>query len=84
MAAPAATIEVTILSPEEILFRGQAHRVILPGEQGVFEVAPFHRGLVSRLLPGMIVIDDQYVPIRRGVMKVAHDVLTAIVEPEAS
>ena len=77
----AAMLEVTILSPEEVLFEGQAQRVILPGEFGVFEVCPFHRPLVSRLLPGYVLIDHQSVAIQRGVVKVLHDTLTAIVEP---
>ena len=75
-------IQVTIVSPEEVLFQGTAQHVILPGEQGVFEVGLFHRPLVSRLLPGMIVIDEQAVPILRGVMKVESNVLTAMVEPD--
>ncbi len=77
----AAMLEVKILSPQEVLFEGQAQRVILPGEHGVFEVCPFHRPLVSRLLPGHVLIDGQSLAIQRGVVKVLHDTLTAIVEP---
>ena len=76
-------LEVTVLSTQEVLYSGKAQRVILPGEAGVFEVLSFHRPLISRLLPGYIVIDDQPLAIRRGVVKVASDTLTAIVEPEA-
>ncbi len=75
-------LEVVVLSTQEVLYSGQAQRVILPGEQGVFEVLSFHRPLISRLLPGFIIVDDQPVPIRRGVVKIANDTLTAIVEPE--
>ena len=73
-------LEMLIVSPGDVLFRGQARRVILPGEQGVMEILPFHRPLVSRLLPGVIVVDDAMVPIERGVVKVDHDLLTVIVE----
>ena len=75
-------IEVNILSPHEILFSGQAESVTLPGEEGVFEVRPLHRSLVSRLLPGVIVIDQQWLAIQRGVVRVAQGSVTAIVEPE--
>ena len=75
-------LQVVILTPAELLFKGQAHHVILPGEQGVFEVLPFHRPLVTRLLPGYVLVDDQPFPIRRGVVKVSRDVLTAIVESD--
>jgi F-type H+-transporting ATPase subunit epsilon len=77
----AATLEVKILSADEVLFAGRAQRVVLPGEHGVFEVCPFHRPLVSRLLPGHLLIDDHSMAIDRGVVKVLHDTLTAIVEP---
>lgn len=75
-------LEVTILSPHAQIFAGRAARVIVPGEQGVFEILPFHRPLVSRLLPGLMVIDDQILPIQRGVIKVELDQITAIVEPD--
>jgi len=77
-------MDVVILSPQDLLYQGRASRVIFPGEEGVFEVAPFHRPLVSRLLPGLIVVDQQAFPIHRGVVKVRHDVVTAIVEPDSS
>ena len=75
-------LNVTVLTPESVLFNGRAHQVILPGEQGVLEILPFHRPLVSRLLPGLLLIDDQPIPIRRGVVKIAHDAVTAIIEPD--
>lgn len=74
-------LEITILSPHDVLFSGRAQHVILPGEAGVFEVLPFHRPLVSRLLPGLILVDDQQIPIHRGVVKVERNTITAIVEP---
>ena len=77
-----ATLEVTIVSPQELLFQGQANHVIVPGEAGVFEICPFHRPIVSRLLAGLIVLDDQMVPIQRGIIKVEHDAVIAIVEPD--
>jgi F-type H+-transporting ATPase subunit epsilon len=75
-------LEVVILSPQGMIFSGPARRLILPGEEGVFEVAPFHRPLVSRLLPGLVVVDDQHVPIHRGVVRVQRDAVTLLVEPE--
>ena len=76
-------MDVTIVSLQEVLFSGPARQVIVPGEQGIFEILPMHRPIVSLLLPGTIVIDEQRVlPIRRGVVKVAFDQITAIVEPD--
>ena len=76
-------LEVVIVTPQQVLYSGQAAQVIFPGAQGVFEVLPFHRPIVSLLLPGIIVVDERAIPISRGVVKVAFDAVTAIVEPES-
>lgn len=76
-------LNVLIVSAQALLFEGSAQHVICPGEHGVFEVWPFHRPLVSRLLPGVIYVDDEPVAIKRGVVKIASNTVTALVEPEA-
>lgn len=73
-------LHVIMLSPGRVVFDGAAYSVVLPGEQGTFEVLPLHRPLVSRLGPGMALIDGRALPIRRGVVRVADDVVTAVVE----
>jgi F-type H+-transporting ATPase subunit epsilon len=75
-------LDVTVLSPEKIVFQGKAERVIVPGESGVFEVLPFHKRLLSRLLAGTIVIDKQLIPIYRGVVQVGNNAITIIMEKE--
>ena len=75
-------LDVVIVSPQRLLFHGQAERVVLPGEQGVFEVCRFHRPLVSRLLPGSIVVNEEVFLIDRGIVKIEHDRVTAVVESE--
>ena len=77
-------LQVTITSPQNIVFKGQAHRVILPGEAGIFEVGPFHRPIISLLLPGRIVVDDQAFDIQRGAVKVVSDTVTALIESPSS
>lgn len=78
--ATATTLDVVITSAEQVLFEGHARSLIVPGEAGTFEVLPLHRALVSRLLPGVIVVDGRPLPIRRGLVRVADDVVTAVVE----
>ena len=73
-------IHVLVTSAERVVFDGPAHTLIFPGEQGTFEVLPLHRPLVSRLRPGAVVIDGRAVPIRRGVVRVADDTVTAVIE----
>ena len=76
----ARAIHIVITSAERVVFDGTAQSVVFPGEQGTFEVLPLHRPLVSRLQPGAIVADGRAVPIRRGVVRVADDDITAVVE----
>ena len=74
-------LEVTILSPREVIFEGSAKSIMLPGEQGVFELLPFHKNIISRLTGGNIIIDNKkLVPIKRGVIKLERNVSTIIVE----
>lgn len=73
-------LEITILSPEKVVFEGKGERVVLPGEYGVFEVLPFHGQLLSRLLTGTIVVDDQLFPIYRGFAQIGANKITIIIE----
>ena len=73
-------LDVSVLSPKEIIFEGKANSVILPGESGVFEVLPFHKRLLSRLVYGTAFIDMQNFPIHRGIVKVDQNKVTIILE----
>jgi F0F1-type ATP synthase epsilon subunit len=74
-------LEVTIISPQRVIFEDRAKSILLPGEQGVFELAPFHRNIISRLIRGAIVVDGENIfNIRRGVIKLEDNKTTIIVE----
>ena len=73
-------LDVTVLSPIEVISEGKAKSIILPGEEGVFEVLPFHKRILSRLISGTVFIDEQSLPIRRGIVKVNQNKVTVIVE----
>ena len=73
-------LDVVVLSPERLIFEGKAPHVILPGEAGVFEVLPFHKRLLSRLLPGSLIVGDEKIQIKRGVAKVGLNRVTIIIE----
>lgn len=73
-------LDVSVLSPIKVIFEGKARSVILPGEQGVFEILPFHKRTLSRLISGTLVIDEQSFPIKRGIVKVNQNRVAIIVE----
>ena len=72
---------VTVLTPNRVLFEGEAWSVFLPGTTGEFEILEFHKSIVSLLKTGRIIIDwDREIPIRKGAMRMSDDVFVAIVE----
>jgi len=73
-------LDVTVLSPKKNIFNGKARSVIVPGEQGVFEILPFHKRVFSRLISGTVTIDEQDFPIKRGVMRFNKNKVTVIIE----
>jgi len=73
-------LNVSVLNPREVIFEGSAKSIIVPGEEGVFEVLPFHKRILSRLLSGTVFIDDRSFPVSRGIIKVNQDKVTIIVE----
>lgn len=52
----ADTLQVELVTPEEMLFSGQATMVEAPGAQGDFGVLPQHSPLVSLLREGPVTI----------------------------
>lgn len=73
-------INVTIISSLKVLFKGEAESVILPGDRGVFEVLPFHKRMLTRLLNGVVDVDGRVFEILRGAAKIDHNNVTIIVE----
>ena len=75
-----AKITVLVTTGEGVLFDGTATALTFPGEQGTFEVLPLHRPLITRLRAGELTIDERAFAIRHGVVRVADDRVTAVVE----
>jgi F0F1-type ATP synthase epsilon subunit len=73
-------LDVSVISPTEVIFERKAKTVILPGEQGVFEILPFHKRFLCRLISGTLFIDEESFPIKRGIVKVSQNRVTIIVE----
>lgn len=62
------------------MFSGVAKSVILPGDQGEFELLPFHWPIVSLLRKGEIIIDEIGFPISKGIARFAAEKLVVLVE----
>lgn len=73
-------LDVIVLSPTQVLFEGKVRNIIVPGEQGVFEILPFHKRILSRLISGIMQIESRNFPLRRGIIKVNQNQVTIIIE----
>lgn len=72
-----------IISPEKILFEGEAQSVTLPGAVGRFTVLPRHASLVSTLVAGKISYRDasgeHSVEVGGGIADIDNDVISVCV-----
>ena len=73
-------MDVTVLSPQEIILQSGVRSVIVPGEEGVFEILPLHKRTMSRLISGKVLIDQEALPIKRGIVKVDQNKVVIIIE----
>lgn len=73
-------LDVSILNSSEVVFEGKVKSVVVPGEEGVFEVMPFHKRIISRLISGTIMIDEKVLTIRRGIAKVDQNKVIILIE----
>jgi len=70
-----------ILTPNRVLFEGEAWSIFLPGTTGEFEVLELHKPIISLLREGKILIDwAKEIPIKKGAVRMEKDELVAIVE----
>ncbi len=72
--------KVTIYDHRRLLYQGPASRVRLPGEAGECEVMAFHADMIALLRPGLVVVDDQALPVNRGVAKMDRNELLVLIE----
>ncbi len=73
-------LDVSILNPRKVVFKGKAASIMLPGEEGVFEILPFHKRFISRLISGLLLVDGKTFSVHRGIAKVDQNKVTVIIE----
>ncbi len=76
-------MHVTIVSPEKILFDGQAKSVAVPGGKGRFEVLENHAPIISNLVEGNVSLDGGNtfkVKVKGGFVEVTHNEVSLCVE----
>jgi F-type H+-transporting ATPase subunit epsilon len=82
------TFQVSLVSPEKLLFSGQVDQVDLPGVEGDFGVLAGHAPVVAMLRPGLVTaiagnIRDRFV-VFGGLAEFSQDGLTILAESATS
>ena len=78
------TMDMTIATPEGILFEGKVESAKFPGASGSFMVLPKHAPIISALVTGKITYTQlehtSEIAIQRGFVEVNKDVISVCVE----
>ncbi len=77
-------MKLTVLSPKQTIFEGEAKSVFLPGDLAEFEILDYHAPIVSLLRAGNILVDWEHkIPIRRGMVKFDRNECMILIEEES-
>lgn len=75
---------LTIISPQETIFKGEVNSVTLPGAAGSFTVLKNHAPIISTLDAGDVVYTSENekhsVAIHGGIVEVNNNVITLCVQ----
>jgi len=78
------TMDMTIATPEGIVFEGKVESAKFPGAAGSFTVLPRHAALISALTAGKVTYTQDGNPgeieIQGGFVEINKDVISACVE----
>jgi F-type H+-transporting ATPase subunit epsilon len=77
------TIQVDVVSAEELIFSGKARFVALPGEAGELGIFPRHTPLITRIRPGAVRIEkadgtEEFVFVAGGILEVQPHCITVL------
>ena len=81
-----STIQVDVVSAEELIFSGEATLVSLPGEVGELGILPRHAPLITRIKPGAVRIQlpgnkgEEFVFVAGGILEVQPDRVTVLAD----
>lgn len=80
-------MRVSVVSPERILFEGEASRVVVPAYDGLIGILPRHAPLLALLGKGQLVVGgsggEQRFTVAGGFVQVRDDVVRIVAEQAA-
>lgn len=77
-------MKLKIISPDSLIFEGEADLVQLPGSDGLFEILRNHAPMIAALGKGKVKIGNnneyQYIEINGGVVEVLNNEILVLAE----
>lgn len=77
-------MKLKIISPDSLIFEGEADLVQLPGSDGLFEILRNHAPMIAALGKGKVKIGNnneyQYIEINGGVAEVLNNEILVLAE----
>ncbi len=79
-------MELEIISPSGVMFKGETDYVCFPGREGSFDVLPHHAPMIAALREGVICYrvdgkeERQEIKIQSGFVEIKDDVLSVCIE----
>ena len=78
-------MELEIISPGGVLFKGETDYVSFPGTAGSFDVLPLHAPMIAALEEGVIRYQtdekkEQEIKIQSGFVEIKDDILSVCIE----
>lgn len=78
------SLNLAIVAPEKVIFKGDVESVDLPGTSGQFTILPMHAALISSLTQGKIRFvkggESTELPIKSGFVEVKKDIVSVCIE----
>ncbi len=77
-------MKVDIISPDDLIYSGEATLVSLPGSKGAFEILENHAAIISTLEKGRIKVqtsseDDKFFDVNGGLIEFSDNKLNVLV-----
>ncbi len=79
-----ATVKLEIITPGEIAYSADVQMVTLPAVEGQIGIYPSHVALVTRMLPGEMIIRkdgrDEFLVVGEGLVEITGDHVTVMTD----
>jgi len=79
-----ATFKISVMTPDALLYQNEIESVFFTGDQGEYEILPYHYPVLGVLKQGNIIINwREAIPLKFGIVKFfANDCIVLVEEIE--